>query len=89
MTKVWLKNEKGREGGGYMERLLGDLKERLTRDILRAESPADQQVAVEELIDTIRRELIRSFKNGLMKAREGAQPKGGVDERRKGYKLKS
>lgn len=77
MTRVWLKNgEKGREGGGYMTQLLETLRR-------------EHGIESEETLAFIRAELVRSFKNGLMKARDGASPKGRVDERREGYTLKS
>jgi hypothetical protein len=73
MTKVWLREEKGRTGseGGYMDTLLAEVVEQLHDYAEAAAQDADTFVGLErELLDRIRAELVRSFKNGVMRGRE-------------------
>jgi hypothetical protein len=75
MTKVWLREEKGRERseGGYMETLLAELGELLLLYGEAAGGDDEKKYAGlrEELLARIRAELIKSFKNGIMRGREG------------------
>jgi hypothetical protein len=64
---------KGREGGGYMEALLQTLRE-------------EHGIESEETLAFIRSELVRSFKNGLMKGR-GSEAEKGREQSPRGGRL--
>lgn len=59
MTRVWLREEGGRDKmkGGYMAALLSDLRTHWGLE--------------EDAVEFVKSELIRSFRNGLMRGREG------------------